>query len=138
MALPLLAVGALAAGGAKSLMAFGSMGAAAEARKRAAMEELRRDDRTRATTLGRGMAAAGASGIEFGGSSMSTYLTGMAEEFRKEHLWQLEQAKQGKTLADWSNGLDLASSLGGALFKFGDANAWWQKPSRASKPSMEG
>jgi hypothetical protein len=123
--------GALAGGviGAGAGLFLAGRGAAA--RKRASLEELRRRDVRSATTLGAGIVAAGASGIEFNGldprgGSMQAYLADMSTEFRAQHDRALGQIREGEKLENLTSGLSAATSIGSSLFKFGAANNWWQ------------
>jgi hypothetical protein len=122
--------GALAGGVIGAGAGFFLAGRGADARKRASLEELRRRDIGNATTLGTGIAAAGASGIEFNGladgGSMQAYLADMSKEFRAQHDRAVGQIREGEKLENLSAGLSAATSIGSSLFKFGAANNWWQ------------
>ena len=139
-----VAMGALAGAGAGSFL--GPIGAAAGAvvgtiaglwgeldgsnQRRAETEEaVRRMKLKQAQYLGTATSRAAASGVEFGSESVQAYLTGMADQFRKESEWAL---KSGLTVADaqatgaWLNaGAGLVKNAG----DFAKSQNWFQTPS---------
>jgi len=120
--------GALAGGaiGAGAGWLFGSE--AADAKKKAALEQARRADAGNQLRLGEGSALAGASGVESGQGSLQLHLNNMAAEFKRQNDWNVKQAEQGADLSGLSNDFNAYSNLGGSLFKFGQSNNWWQSP----------
>jgi hypothetical protein len=102
---------------------------AAEAKKKAALESVRRRDLGNAETLGQTAADAAASGVDAspGSGSAATYLATMGQEFRREHDWAVEQANKGASLDETANVLGGLSSIGSSLFRFGQSQNWFQK-----------
>lgn len=92
-------------------------------------EALRRLRAQHERVLGEATARGAASGVEFEGEGLQRYLASMRDEFARQETWLANagasQAGATSTAAD----LGLFTDLGGALFRFGQDNAWWKKPS---------
>jgi hypothetical protein len=100
--------------------------------KKAALEGERRTELERAYTLGDTAARAAASGVEFDSEGIQTYLTGMSNEFARQHQWTLDQIKRGAELGNTANNIGLFTGVTKSLFQTAQANNWWQTPDAAA------
>lgn len=93
-------------------------------------EQARRLRLQHAATLGEGTARAAASGFESGvparESSMQTYLTQMADEFRREEDWIRKSADAEASAMKKSAVFGALTGVGSSIFSFGQANNWWK------------
>ncbi len=119
--------GALAFGAGGALTSWWMGNAASSSRREASMEAIRRQDRQNAFTLGEATAKANASGVELTGTdSFSKYLADMAEEFRREHDWAVQQANRGASISEVGNAIQGMTGLGSSLFRFASSQNWVQ------------
>ena len=98
-------------------------------RKRETEEAVRRMKARQAQYLGVATSRAAASGVEFDSSSIQTYLTGMADEFRRESEWAMKNGMRiadAETSASW---LGAGAGLAKAGVDFAQSQNWFQSPS---------
>jgi len=99
--------------------------------KKAGLEQERRTELERAYTLGDTTARAAASGFEFGSEGIQNYLTGMSNEFARQHQRSLDQIKRGAELGSTANNIGLFTGVPRSLFQTAQAANWWQTPAVA-------
>jgi hypothetical protein len=117
-------VGGAAGAGASWL--FGRAGD--RQRRREVDEAVRRFQAEADQTMGSARATGAALGVETDSRSLTTFLSAMDEELRRQADWMRETGATESRLSSQAGVLDLASGIGGALFQFGQAKNWWQKP----------
>lgn len=101
----------------------------ADQKRKETEEAVRRMKAQQAQYLGVSTARAAASGFEFDSSSIQTYLTNMADEFRRESEWAL---KNGMTIADAQSTAGWVNAATGLVKAGGDfarSQNWFQTPS---------
>jgi hypothetical protein len=91
-------------------------------------EELRRRRAADAQKLGQATAAAGASGVESGSASLSTYLTSMQEEMQRQQEWARSAGATNASAMDAAGGLGFFTDLGSTLSGYAKANNYWRGP----------
>lgn len=110
---------------------------AAELHRQSGLERARREALVYQQELGQGEAAAGASGLVYGPgagtvtnqqrqSSMSLYLAGLSQEFRRRNDWNVKIANQGADLEALSADIGAVTDIGKSVFSYGRANNFWQ------------
>lgn len=125
MALPALA---LAVGLFNAGMSMKSGFDAASRRRRAAVEAARRLRIGHERTLSATTAAGAASGITADSGSLQTYLTTMADEFRRQENLLLKSGIEEADAMRSSAAFGLVGDAAGSLFQFGAANNWFKTP----------
>lgn len=119
---------------------------AAEFHRQSGLERARREAMQYQQTLGQGEAAAGASGLVYGSgagkvsnqantSSMSLYLAGLSQEFKRRNDWNVKMANQGADLEALSSDLGAVTDIGRSVFGYAAANKFWQ-PSTSAGPTV--
>lgn len=101
---------------------------AARQRRAAGLEELRRLRLAHERTISETRAVAAASGAEFESSSTQTYLTAMADEFRRQEDWLRKAADAEAGSMQMTSLFNAFSDFGGSMFSFGAMNNWFQQP----------
>jgi hypothetical protein len=98
-------------------------------RRRETEEAVRRMKLRQEQYFGNAVARSAASGVEFDSSTIQTYLTGMADEFRRESEWAM---KNGMRIADAESTtawLGAGAGLAKAGADFAQSQNWFQSPS---------
>ena len=135
------AIGAVAGGilgGLGGLFGSGVDEGAIQARRDAMLERARRAALGNDLELGQAKARAAASGIEMGvtgSGSMQTYLSTMAQEFRRQNEWNVTQANKAADISLDALTVNQFGDLSRGLFAFGAANNWFRSPAVTS-PSI--
>jgi hypothetical protein len=124
---------ALAAAGAS--MATSMIGAGSSrrlGRKAAALQRAETDEAVRrfgaeaqgvlSTTKARGAA----SGIEADSSSLTTYLSGLAAEFKRQQDWMRDAGYRGARLTAQGANARFIGDVGQSLYAFGASQNWWR------------
>lgn len=123
------AIGAAAGAVVGSISAlFGGL-SAADRKRQETEEAVRRMKLRQEQYLGTATARAAASGVEFDSSSIQTYLTGMADEFRRESEWALKNGMQQASDITTGAFLSAGAGLAQAGFGFAASQNWFQSPS---------
>ncbi len=119
---------------AKGVQSYLGSRAQAEAQQMEGAEQLRRMRAEHAATLGRGTAAAGASGVEGDStSSLSRYLADMQKEFTYQENWAQQALDAGVSATKMAGTWTAMSDFGAGLYQYGQASNWGRAP--AMKPT---
>lgn len=106
---------------------FGGL-SAAERRRAETAEAVRRMKLRQEQYFGVATSRAAASGVEFDSESIQTYLTGMADEFRRESEWALKNGMQQASDIQTGAILQAGAGLAQAGFGFAASQNWFQTP----------